>query len=70
MKPAVPRRAWAVWAAAGAVLEAVALTRGGRTLTATLQWLFGIKPRRWWMPLGVAAIVGFAVWLPVHLIGG
>lgn len=63
---------WLIPAVSFAVLETIAIInrREGDTLSEVLRLLAGVNPRRPWLPLGVAAILAFCAWLPIHLIHG
>lgn len=63
---------WLIPAGSFAVLETIAIhnRQQGDTLSEVLRFLAGINPRRPWRPIGIAAIVAFCTWLPIHLIHG
>lgn len=64
--------AWLLLTLGGAVIAveiAAILTRKkGDTISERLRALLGIRPRRWWRPIGIIVVCALASWFVIHLI--
>jgi hypothetical protein len=49
-------------------IAAILTRKKGDTISERLRVLLGIRPRRWWRPIGIVAISALAGWFVVHLI--
>lgn len=55
--------------AVAAVEIAALLTRKpGDTISERTRALLGIRPVRWWRPIGILAFAAFAAWFFVHIV--
>jgi hypothetical protein len=54
----------------GAEIAAILTRKEGDTISERLRALLGIRPVRWWRPIGIIALCALAAWFVVHLIFG
>jgi hypothetical protein len=55
-------------AIAAVEIAAIATRKQGDTISERLRVLLGIKPRRWWRPIGIIGVCALAGWFVIHLI--
>lgn len=61
---------WIAWVAMFGIIEtwAIVTKTNGGTLSEHLRRWCGVYPLRGWRVIGASLIVGFCIWLPLHLI--
>lgn len=55
-------------AVAGVEVAALLTRKPGDTISERLRVLLGIKPPRWWRPVGVLALAALCAWFLVHIV--
>jgi hypothetical protein len=49
-------------------IAAILTRKRGDTISERLRALLGIRPRRWWRPIGIITVCALAAWFVIHLI--
>ncbi|MEV0650499.1 hypothetical protein AB0I28_35125 [Phytomonospora sp. NPDC050363] len=52
----------------GVEIAALVTKKSGDTISERTRALLGIRPVRWWRPVGILALAGFAAWFVVHIV--